>query len=404
MRAAGLVLLALLLAPVARAEDAQVARGRALATAGDCVACHTAPGGGDFAGGLALETPFGIIRTANLTPDKTTGIGTWSAEDFRVAMREGVRPDGMHLYPAFPYPYYARVAPADVDAIFAYLRTLKPVANAVDRDTLPFPYSIRGLMRGWNLLFLGGQPFTPDPKRSAEFNRGAYLAEGLGHCGACHTPLERFGSSNNAAYLQANRIAGWTAPNITADARLGIGAWSIEEIVAYLHTGANSTSLASGPMAEVVTHSTSQMPVEDLRAIAVYLKERGAAGAPAPAPVAPNDPAMQAGQAIFVDTCGACHGRDGAGVSGVFPRLAGNPVVVQDDPGSLARVVLGGARAAATSGAPTSPAMPAFGYRLDDRQVAAVLTYIRNAWGNAAAAVPPAAVGEMRSALVARAP
>jgi mono/diheme cytochrome c family protein len=404
MRSLALALLLLGLAASARAEDALVARGRALATAGDCVACHTAPGGGNFAGGLGLETPFGIIRTANLTPDKATGIGTWSGDDFARAMAEGVRPDGKRLYPAFPYPYYARVSREDVDAIYAYLRTLPPVANAVDRDTLPFPYSMRGLMRGWNLLFFSGKPFVADPKRSSDYNRGAYLVEGLGHCGACHTPLNRFGANKGSSYLQSNRISGWTAPNITADARLGIGAWSIEDIVTYLRTGANTTNLASGPMAEVVTHSTSQMPIEDLRAIAVYLKERGGTGEAAPAPVAAGDPAMLVGQAIFVDTCAACHGRDGGGVSGLFPRLAGNPVVQQTDPASLARVVLGGARAAATTGAPTSPAMPSFGYRLGDAQVAAVLTYVRNTWGNAAAAVSPDAIREMRAQWGASAP
>jgi mono/diheme cytochrome c family protein len=390
-----LVSLLLLLATSARADDALIARGKALATAGDCVACHTAPGGKDFAGGLGLETPFGVVRVANITPDKVSGIGTWTADDFARAMREGLRPDGGHLYPAFPYPFYAKVTREDADAIFAYLQSLPAVSNRVDRGTLPYPFRIRALMMGWNLLFLDEGVFRPDPQRSAAFNRGAYLVEGLGHCGACHTPLNRLGANRGSMAFEAGRVGAWTAPNITADARLGVGGWSVEEIVSYLKTGANATNVASGPMAEVVMKSTSQMPVEDLRAMAVYLKERGA---PAPAPVPVARAAEDAvGRAIFVDTCGACHGRDGAGVSGIFPKLAGNPVVVQADPASLVRVVLAGAQAAATAEAPTGPAMPAFGYRLDDAQVAAVLTYVRNAWGNAAPVVSAEEVRAGRS-------
>ena len=237
-------------------------------------------------------------------------------------------------------------------------------------------------------MFLDDKAFQPDPKHSAEFNRGAYLAEGLGHCGACHTPLNSFGANKDSQMFEGSQLEGWTVPNITADPRVGIGAWSVEEIVAYLQRGANRTNLASGPMADVVAHSTAIMPVEDLRAIAVFLKERGGVGPVAPALLAENT----VGRAIFVDTCGACHGRDGAGVSGIFPRLAGNPVVVQTDPSSLVRVVLSGAQAVATAGAPTGPIMPSFGYRLNDAQVAAVLTYIRNSWGNAAPAVEESTV------------
>ena len=383
----------------ARADQdnyAIVARGRALATVGDCVACHTAPKGEPFAGGLALATPFGDIMTPNLTPDDVTGIGRWSGDDFARAMHEGMRPDGGHLYPAFPYTYYTKVSREDVDAIYAFLRSLTPVSNAVDRDTLPFPFSIRASMIGWDALFFTPGRFEPDPQKSKDFNRGAYLVEGLGHCGACHTPMNAVGASQFGDALQANRLDSWTAPNITADSRLGLGKWSVDDIATYLKTGQTKTSIASGPMAEVVADSTSKMPIEDLKAIATYLKERGSAGSAAPAAIAADDRRMAAGRAIFMDTCAACHTTTGAGIENIFPRLAGNPIVVQDDPSTLIRVIVTGVRGAATNAKPTAPAMPSLGYRLSDEQLASVVTYIRNSWGNAAAPVAAADVGKLR--------
>lgn len=374
-----------------------LARGKALVVAGDCVACHTAPRGQPFAGGLALQTPFGEIMAPNITPDNSTGIGSWSTDDFARAMQEGRRPDGSHLYPAFPYPYYTKVERGDLDAIYAYLRTLQPAENRVDRDTLPFPFNVRLLMKGWNALFFTSGAFKPDPARSAEFNRGAYLVEGLGHCGACHTPFNAFGASRNDKYLEGNQIDNWTAPNITDDARVGLGKWSVEDIVQYLKTGQNGFSLASGPMKDVVENSTSKMPVSDLKAIAVYLKQRGAAGAPTSTPLVASNPRMQAGEAIYVDTCAACHVRNGEGVAHLFPRLAGSAVATQQDPATLVRIIIAGGRAAATDGFPTSPAMPSLGYRLSDSQVADVVTYVRNSWGNAAAPVTEETVKALRA-------
>ena len=373
-----------------------IARGKALVTAGDCVACHTAPGGTPFAGGLPLQTPFGVIMTPNITPDDATGIGNWSANDLARAMHEGRRPGGTYLYPAFPYPYYTKVSRADVEAIYAYLRSLPAVSNSVSRNTLPFPFNIRLSMRGWNALFFTPGTFAADPRRSEEFNRGAYLAEGLGHCGACHTPFNAFGASKADRYLQGNQIDNWTAPNITHDMHAGLGKWSVDDIVQYLKTGQPRFSLASGPMKDVIENSTSKMPDADLKAIAVYLKERGAAGSPAPVPLASSDPRMQAGEAIFTDTCSACHMRSGAGIEHMFPKLAGNVVATQDDPASLVRIVIAGGRAAATDERPTSPAMPSLGYRLDDDEVAAVVTYVRNSWGNAASPVSADTVRALR--------
>jgi mono/diheme cytochrome c family protein len=372
-------------------------RGHALAIAGDCVACHTAPGGKPFAGGLALATPFGVIMTPNITPDDATGIGRWTQGEFSRAMHEGRGRNGSYLYPAFPYPYFTKVTREDTDAIYDYLRTLAPVTNAVNRRTLPFPFSVRALMIGWNSLFFEPSPFVPDPQRSAEFNRGAYLVEGLGHCGACHTPLNAFGANKASQFLQGNRIDDWTAPNITNDQQFGLGKWSADEIVQYLKNGQTRTTTASGPMQDVIENSTSKMAEADLKAIAVYLKERGSAGTAAPAAVPASDPRMQVGQAIFVDTCSACHTRNGSGIEHLFPRLADNAIVKQSDPTTLMRIVLTGVRGAGTDGFPTSPAMPSFGYRLDDNQVAAVVTYIRNSWGNTASAVDAGMVKTLRS-------
>jgi mono/diheme cytochrome c family protein len=373
-----------------------IARGKALVAAGDCAACHTANGGEPFAGGLPLQTPFGMIMTPNLTPDSTTGIGGWSADDFARAMHDGRGPDGGYLYPAFPYPYYTKVTRTDLDAIYAYLRTLPPVTNQVNRNTLPFPFNIRLSMLGWNTLFFTPGTFVPDPERSEEFNRGAYLVEGLGHCGACHTPFNAFGAAKASKYLEGNQIDNWTAPNITNDDHAGLGKWSVEDIVLYLKTGQTATTLASGPMKDVIENSTSKMSDADLKAMAVYLKERGAAGTAAPTPMPASDARMVAGQAIYTDTCSACHTADGGGIAHIFPKLAGSVIATQGDPASLIRIIVAGGRSAATDSRPTSPAMPSLGFRLNDAQVAAVVTYVRNAWGNAAAPVTAETVKELR--------
>ena len=376
----------------------QVERGRYLATVGDCIACHTGPAG-PYAGGRAIETPFGDIYAANLTPDNDTGIGLWTADDFRRAMHEGRGRHGTRLYPAFPYPYYTRVTREDTDAIYAFLRTLEPVRNPVDRSALPFPLDIRLAMLGWNTLFFTPGEFRPDPQRSAEFNRGAYLVEGLGHCGACHTPKNFLGADSGGQALAGGELQGWYAPALTNDARTGLGRWSVEDIVQYLRDGRNAHSTASGPMAEVVGFSTSLMREEDLRAMAVYLKERPDQPAPAAAPPAPDAARLRTGEALYVDNCMACHRRDGTGVDGMIPRLASSAVVQQAGPDTLLRVVLQGVRGVATDAAPTAPAMPAFGWRLTDAQAADLVTYIRSTWGNAAPAVGADQARQMRERL-----
>jgi mono/diheme cytochrome c family protein len=396
--------LALLAVPSVALADSdnyvELTRGKALVAAGDCVACHTAPGGAPFAGGLALQTPFGAIMTPNITPDTATGIGSWSADDFARAMHEGKRPGGTRLYPAFPYPYYTKVTRADSDAIFAYLRSLEPASNNVNRNTLPFPFNVRTSMAGWNMLFFTSGEFKPDPNKSEEFNRGAYLVEGLGHCGACHTPLNAFGANKTDKYLQGGQVDNWTAPNITNDAQAGLGKWSVDDVVQYLKTGQARGAIASGPMKDVVENSTTHMSDADLKAMAVYLKERGAVGSPSPTPVAADDARMKMGEAVYVDTCSACHVRNGTGIEHVFSKLAGNTVVNQDDPASLIRIIIAGGRGAATDAHPTGPAMPSLGYRLNDEQIAAVVTYVRNSFGNAAAPATADTVKALRAKVV----
>ncbi|MXP62646.1 cytochrome c [Roseomonas sp. M0104] len=400
------ILAATLLAATAMATAAkadpdnftEVQRGRYLATAGDCMGCHIGPDGKSLAGGNLLETPFGKISVPNITPDNETGIGHWSAQDFYEAMHEGKRPGGTHLYPAFPYTAFTKMPRADTDAIYAYLRAQEGVTNRVDRDTLPFPFNIRLLMAGWNWLNFTPGAFRPDPQKSAAYNRGAYLVEGPAHCGLCHTPRNFMGGDKDGEHLQGGALQGWFAPSITANKRLGIGAWSEAEIVDYLRSGHTERGAASGPMGEVVAYSTSRMTGEDLRAIATYLRERGAAGAAAPQPVAAGDARMQAGAAIYEDSCAACHTRDGSGVAGMFPRLADNQLVQQPDPAGILHVVLQGSQSVPTPQAVTAPAMPSLRWRLTDQQVADVATFIRNSWGNAAAAVTTDQVKAMREA------
>jgi mono/diheme cytochrome c family protein len=381
----------------------QIERGRYLATLSDCAACHTASGGKPYAGGLHLQTPFGTIVSSNITPDRETGIGDWTKEEFLSAVREGRGHNGTRLYPAMPYTAYTKMTDDDVLAIRAYLATLAPVSNKVISNQLPFPLNIRLVMSVWNALNFKPSRFQPDPQKSAEWNRGAYIVEGPGHCGTCHTPKTLIGGDKAGSPLAGATLQGWFAPNITTDPRKGIGSWSKDDIVQYLKTGTNSWTLASGPMAEAVSHSTSRITDGDLASIATYLKDSGVAShASNPAPVSANDTAMRTGAAIYKDSCAVCHRDSGTGERHLFPSLAGNALVQSDDPTTLVRVALQGSRAVATSAMPTGPAMPAFDWRLDDAQVAAVLTYIRNTWGNAATAVSPSTVASHRSSLAKR--
>jgi mono/diheme cytochrome c family protein len=378
-------------------EFSQIERGRYLARAADCTACHTVPGAAQpFAGGRAIETPFGNITAPNITPDLETGIGSWTDGEFDNAVRNGIRPDGSRLYPAMPYTSYTKMSRGDVMAIRAYLNTVAPVRNHVIANTLPFPFNIRLVMRVWNALYFNPGEFKPDASKSADWNRGAYLVEGPGHCVVCHTPKSPLGGDKSGQYLRGANLQSWFAPDITNDDVSGLGRWSVEDITTYLRSGHNKTTAATGPMAEEIDHSSSQMTDSDLTAIATYLKALpGRQNSPPPIPA--NDPAMVAGQAIYRDQCSACHGLDGRGIPQLFPSLADSAMVRSSDPTSLVRILLRGAQSLATSAEPTSPGMPSYGGQLDDAQAAAVLTYIRNAWTPAAPPVTPHEVGRVRS-------
>jgi mono/diheme cytochrome c family protein len=380
----------------------QIEHGRYLATLADCTACHTQKEGGKpFAGGRPIETPFGVIVSPNITPDRETGIGNWTDEQFDNAVRHGIRADGARLYPAMPYPFFTKMSHDDVKAIRAYLATIPPVHNGVAANQLPFPYNVRPAMRGWDALFFTAGEFKPDPKKSAEWNRGAFLVEGPGHCGACHTPKNPLGADKTSKALQGSPVQGWFAPNITNDKMRGLGNMSVDDLVALLKTGHNRIATVTGPMAEEIEDASSHFSDGDLKAIATYLKSLpGASGNPTP--VAASDARMQAGKAIFRDTCSACHGLDGKGVPSLFPSLAKMPSVRSDDATSAIRIVLRGARSAATKAEPTAPAMPSFGWQLKDDQIAAVLTYIRNSWGAAAEPVSADDVSKQRSDLANR--
>jgi mono/diheme cytochrome c family protein len=377
-------------------EFTEIARGRYLAIASDCVSCHTVPGAKPFAGGRPIETPFGNMVAPNITPDLETGIGAWSEEAFDAAVRQGIRPNGARLYPAMPYNAYTKMSRDDVRAIRAYLNSVDPVRNAVIANTLPFPFNIRATMRIWDALYFKQGEFTPDPSKSAEWNRGAFLVDGPAHCGACHTPKTFLGGDRADLYLQGSNLQGWSAPDLTNDKRTGLGNWSGQDIAGYLKTGHNGITAATGPMSEAVSLSTSHMTDEDTLAIATYLKSLpGKDGNVAPLP---NDSAtMSAGNAIYRDQCSACHGLDGSGVAKLFPSVANSSMVRSNEPTTVIRIVLRGARSVATSAAPTAPGMPSYGRQLDDGEIAAVLNYIRNSWGGAAQAIDATDVSRVRS-------
>lgn len=372
-----------------------VERGRYLATAGDCAACHTRPGGLPFAGGLAIDTPFGTLVSANITPDRHAGIGSWSDEEFLRSMQQGLAPGGEHLYPAMPYPYFARVTRADLLAIRAWLATLEPVGDAVETNRLPFPFRLRASMVLWNGVNFTKGEYQSDPGHSPEWNRGAYLVNGLGHCGACHTPKNLMGGDKSGQPLAGGVLQGQYATPLDGDVRTGLGGWQIADIVSYLKTGWGAGQATSGSMALVVADSTSQLADGDLHAIAVYLKDLAAPTRTASA-LSRDSEVMKTGKSLYGANCAACHTASGAGVAGIAPTLAGSAIVQAAAADSLIDVVLNGAQAVATDAAPTAPGMPAFGWLLSDEQIAALLSYVRNDWGNAASVVQAGDVAALR--------
>ncbi len=380
----------------------ELVRGRYLVAVGDCAACHTAEKDKPFAGGVPVPTPFGTIYSTNITPDKETGIGKWTDDQFWKAMHEGVTPDGTHLYPAFPYPWFTKLTRDDVLAIRAYLSTLKPVKQAAKPPQLPFPLDWRGSVAAWNRIFFEPGTYAPNPSKSAQWNRGAYLVEGAGHCGACHSPKNVLGAVKTSKGFEGGKGEGWHAPDLTADARLGLGAWSVDEVVEYLKTGANRRARAVGPMAEVVHDSTSHMSDADLRAMAVYLKDypRSKAGDSERNAKAPPQDVVNHGRLVYLDQCAGCHMENGTGVPGVFPDLRKNTALRASDPLSLARLVLEGAPSAKTPTRREGFAMPSFGAKLSDDDIAAVLTYVRANFGDHSPPVSASKIASVRKQTV----
>jgi len=379
--------------------QASAERGAYLARAGNCMACHTDRGGAPYAGGRAIETPFGTVFAGNLTPDSRTGIGGWTSADFWRALHHGRSRDGRLLYPAFPYPNYTQVTRADSDALFEYLRTVPPVERANTPHRLRWPYSTQAALAVWRALYFSPGVHRDEPHRPAEWNRGAYLVRGLGHCSACHTARNALGASSDMMDLSGGLIPmqNWYAPSLAARSEAGVAHWETQDVVRLLQTGVAQGGTVLGPMAEVVLHSTQYLSAQDLRAVAVFLKSLPQAEEDRPAAAA-QPPAQMAerGARVYGEHCAQCHGERGEGVTGAYPPLAGNRAVTMPATANLVQVVIGGGFPPATAGNPRPFGMPPYATVLSDADVAAVLTHIRTSWGNRAAPVSELAVAQQR--------
>lgn len=398
-----------------------VAQGAYLAAAGDCSACHSAPAGKPFAGGLPLTTPIGTVFSTNITPDPETGIGRYGRDEFVKVMSEGVAKDGHHLYPAMPYVSYARVSQDDLSALYAYfMQGVEPVRHTNRPTRLNWPLSIRSLMALWNALYLKNGAYVVDPDQSASWNRGAYLVQGLGHCGECHTPrgvagqMKTGDGQGGRRYLAGATLDNWHASALTGDPGTGLQAFSKSEIVEFLKTGRTARVAALGVMSEVVGNSTQFLTDQDLMAIAEYLKslpayEKVGEGNADAAPLADDSSqatrALRAGETgepgsgLYLDNCNACHHSDGSGASRTFPNLVHNEAVNAKDPTSLIHIVLAGSAMPSTQSAPSALAMPELGWRLSDQEVADLLSFVRASWGNHAATVSQDQVSRVRKTL-----
>lgn len=385
------------LVPAQATSFAEIERGRYLSRVGDCIACHTAEGGQPFTGGRPIPTPFGVIYSTNITPDQETGIGAWTGEDFYNAMHEGVDDEGHHLYPAFPYPWFTRVSRTDVQAIRTFLLTIDPIRQKNKPTQFIWPLNWRPLMAVWNTFYFHAGDFQPDPAKSDKWNRGAYIVETLGHCGACHSPKNALGAVKGEGRLRGGDSGEhWYAPSLANNLREGVGGWSAAEIIEYLKTGSNVKAAAVGPMAEVVKNSTQYLSNADLDAVATYLKEAPEETGQNTKTIEIDKQVLTRGEALYADQCTGCHMHDGGGLTQVFPPLKGNAAVQAEHPDTVIHMILTGSRMAATESKPTGLAMPAFDWKLDDNEIADLASYIRNAWGNHASLVSAASVAEAR--------
>ena len=405
-RTFGLILSVSLLAPLGAAHaTSSIERGEYLVRAANCVSCHTTPGGTVFTGGVPFPTDFGTIYSTNITPDQKTGIGSWSFEQFETAVRRGVRPDGEHLYPAFPYTSFTKISDADMHALYDYFMSLKPVNAPAKANEMKFPYSQRWLLGTWKAMFFEEGRFVPNATRSAQWNRGAYLVEALAHCSACHSPRNFLGAEKSSEPYAGGVLdepdedrgsVHRGAPNLTNSPH-GLAAWSEEDLASYLKLGAGSRARLMGTMNEVVLNSTRYLTEQDARAIAVYVKSLTPAGDSGSRPSARL---MELGSKQYDIHCGTCHLPTGKGSADTGPPLAGSAFAQAPDPSSLVDLVINGPRlpAPAPSGQWQRPwqSMTPFGQKLSDEQAAALLTFVRNSWGNAARPVDPKDIDRMR--------
>ena len=380
-----------------------IKRGEYLAKAADCMVCHTAPGGAEYAGGLAFPLPFGTLYSTNITADKDTGIGSYSDKDFLDAVQRGVRKDGARLYPAMPYTSYTYMTDADVLAIKAYLLSLAAVPRQNQRDTLQFPFNQRWSMIFWSWAFNPNTRFAPNTAKGAEWNRGAYIAEALAHCGDCHTPRNLAFALDNRRKFAGAVAAGWRAYDITSDKGTGIGSWSDDDVFAYLAKGhAMGRGTASGPMGEAVDHSFSQMDPADIRALVTYLRSIPAIASSGPASIAPPAPASPKeggavadvlGRKVFEQACASCHSWTGISTLSPFATISGSRAVNDPTATNAAQIVISGTRRFTPPGAMS---MPAFGSTYSDTEIAAVANYVTGRFGSAASKLTAKDVWELR--------
>ncbi|WP_429334561.1 c-type cytochrome [Paraburkholderia sp. 35.1] len=393
-------------APRATGDAALIARGEYLARAGDCIACHTVPAGKLFGGRRPMETPFGTLYSPNISSDKETGIGRWTADEFYTMLHEGKSRDGSLLYPAMPFASYTKVTRADSDAIYAYLQSVPPVHQPNRPHELKFPFNQRQLLLGWRTLFLRQGEYRPDLTQSVEWNRGAYLVEGLGHCTMCHTQINALGGNSTSKQFQGGLIPmqNWYAPSLTSNREAGLGDWSIDDIVGLLHAGVSKRGAVYGPMAEVVYDSFQYLSEDDVRAVAVYLKalpsHSGEAqqNPPGVAMTEEQNRLSPLGKKIYAAQCATCHAAQGQGKLPQFPPLAGNQSIQMTSSVNPIRMVLNGGYEPGTSENPMPYGMPPFAQTLSDEEVAAVVTYIRTAWGNHGTPVSVKEVNALRPA------
>ncbi|OCK58283.1 cytochrome c [Bradyrhizobium sp. LMTR 3] len=382
----------------------------------DCAACHTAKGGKPFAGGHAIPSPFGTIWSTNITPDPETGIGSYTLDDFRAALYDGLRKDGTCLYPAMPYENYRKMSEDDVRALYQhFMNEVEPVSNQVKETRLTFPFNQRWAIRAWNWVALDDAGFKPRYNDLVR-DRGAYIVEALGHCGACHSPRNLFSAQDGTdataqAFLTGGEIDGWPAPSLRGPAS-AVTNWSAEELKAFLASGRNSHSGVTGEMAVVVQDSMQFLTSKDLDAVVAYL--RGISGAAEQLPARNDDkakqtiallnaadPSMDLGPRLYLDNCNGCHFTNGKGAKGVFPELDGNSIVVARQGGGLIDVILNGARMPSTESNPMRLAMPGFRDRLSDKEVADLATFLRQSWSNNAGPIDETAVVARRQKLAA---